>query len=161
MAKTPARAWLYDAYLCLAAANGPYNLGLSESAARDKLKAFFPNVAHFVDEIISVSGDMTKISEHTLATSKEIIDQEDQHRATEDMDRRIRYGAGRLRDGGGRFARPLEGDGDQEETQDGQAGKQSGEPSINDLLRNRQSKLKVPAGATNEDVNDQIRGARE
>jgi len=161
MAKLPPRAWLYEAYLTLAAANGPYNLGLDESAARDKLKAFFPNVAHFVDEIISVGGDMTKISEHTLATSKEIIDQEDQHRETASMDRRIRYGAGRLRNGNGQFAKPLDQDGEDENQEGSQAGKQSGEPSINDLLRNRQSKLKVPAGATNEDVNDQIRRARE
>jgi hypothetical protein len=155
MAKSPPRHWLYEAYLALAAANGPYGLNLSESQGRDTIKGWFPQFSPYVNQIIDASGDLTKIPEHALAQSAEIINQEAMSRATEDMDRRIRYGAGRLRDGGGRFAKPLDQDG--EEAEGSQNDTQIGD--MNTRLRERRSKL--DPDLSDKQMNTEIRRARD
>jgi hypothetical protein len=150
------RHWLYEAYLALAAANGPYGLNLSEADARNKIKDFYPNFAHFVNDIIDAGGDLTKIPEHTLTQSAEIINQEAMNQAGVDMNARLRSGAGRVRNGSGQFAKALEG-GQEGEEDDTQSGGQREEQSMNDRLRQRRSKL--PSDVSGQGINDAIRRA--
>jgi hypothetical protein len=137
--------WLYNAYLALAAANGPYGLNLSEAEARAKLKDFFPNVAPYLNDIIDASGDLARIPEHALTQSALIIQEEEMSRAGEDMNKKLRDGAS------GRFAAKTKGQNDDQDDTQGD--------DMNVRLRQRQSR--IPPGTEESGMNDAIRRARQ
>jgi hypothetical protein len=135
--------WLYNAYLALAAANGPYGLNLSESQARDTIKGWFPNFAPYVNDIIDASGDLARIPEHTLTQSAQIIQEEEMSRAGEDMNKALRDRVS------GRFAAKTKGQNDGQDDTQGD--------DMNAKLRQRQSR--IPSDTGEAGMNDALRRA--
>lgn len=96
MARRVYRHPLWELYLMLSASNSAFSLGLTEAKARQRIREFVPSFGGDLDIVIQHSGDVSRIPADVLDRTDAILTAESAAlHPTENMNQRIREGAGR------------------------------------------------------------------